>query len=178
MARFDRRVEDAADRLRGHPGLDRLFHAASELGDFSLLWVMLGCLRALRSERDWPAAQRLWVGLVLESALVNGVVKSMFRRRRPPWDSGKRLQVRRPRTSSFPSGHATSSFTAAGLLAEGDPWWPLYYVLALVVAASRVYVKVHHASDVVAGAALGLALGRGIRRAVPLRPESPGSGRR
>ena len=38
-----------------------------------------------------------------------------------------------------------------------------------VVAVSRVHVRIHHASDVVVGAGIGLALGRLIRRAVPLR---------
>ena len=45
------------------------------------------------------------------------------------------------------------------LTAGGDPLWPLYYALAVVVASSRVYVRIHHASDVVAGAALGVGLG-------------------
>jgi undecaprenyl-diphosphatase len=46
------------------------------------------------------------------------------------------------------------------MLSEGRPREaPLWFGLAGVVATSRVYVKVHHASDVVAGAAIGLALG-------------------
>ncbi len=35
---------------------------------------------------------------------------------------------------------AQSAFTAAGVLSQGDPLWPLYYGLALVVSSSRVYV--------------------------------------
>ena len=38
--------------------------------------------------------------------------------------------------------------------------------LATVVASTRVYVRLHHASDVAAGAVLGLALGRALRRFV------------
>ena len=53
------------------------------------------------------------------------------------------------------------------MLAQGDPLWPLYYGLAAVVASSRVYVKVHHASDVLAGAALGIGLGALGRRLWP-----------
>jgi undecaprenyl-diphosphatase len=71
--------------------------------------------------------------------------------------------MRRPITSSFPSGHATAAFTAASVLAhtgQGDVFW---YAIAAVVASSRVYVRMHHASDVVAGAALGLVLGRVAR---------------
>ncbi len=141
IAAFDARVDRAFDRLRGNPASDRLFYGASELGDFSLVWV-----------------------------LVNGLIKSLFRRTRPPWDHQRTIRLRRPRTSSFPSGHATSAFSAAGLLAEDDVLWPLYYAIAVIVASSRVYVRVHHASDVVAGAAIGIALGRIGRKLVPLPP--------
>jgi undecaprenyl-diphosphatase len=171
VARFDDRVDTAFDRLRGNPVADRLFYGASELGDFSLVWFILGALRGLRSERDIRAAARVGVGLAVESALVNGVVKSFFRRRRPD-DTNfiHRLPLRRPRTSSFPSGHATSAFSAAALLSEDDVLWPLYYAVAVVVATSRVYVKMHHASDILAGAALGALMGRAARRAFPLSP--------
>ena len=44
---------------------------------------------------------------------------------------------------------------------------PAYYLLATVVAASRVYVRLHHASDVIGGALLGIAFGRVARRLAP-----------
>ena len=171
VGRFDDRVDSAFDRVRGNPVADRLFYGASELGDFSLVWFILGAVRGLRSERDWHAALRVGVGLGVESALVNGVIKSFFRRRRPS-DEGfvHRLPLRRPRTSSFPSGHATSAFCAAALLSEDDVLWPLYYGIAVIVATSRVYVKMHHASDIIAGAALGAVMGRTARRLFPLPP--------
>jgi undecaprenyl-diphosphatase len=174
IARFDDRVDSAFDRVRGNPVTDRVFYGASELGDFSLVWFILGALRGLRSERDWQAAVRVGAGLAVESALVNGVIKSFFRRRRPRSEGFvHQLPLRRPRTSSFPSGHATAAFSAAALLSEEDALWPLYYAVAAVVASSRVYVKVHHASDVVAGAALGAMMGRAARALFPLAP-APG----
>ena len=82
-----------------------------------------------------------------------------------------------PLTSSFPSGHASAAFCAAGLLSEGSRLEPAYYALAAVVAASRVHVKIHHASDVVAGAAVGtVARGRrqaGVAPPPPIRAECP-----
>jgi undecaprenyl-diphosphatase len=167
---FDRSVDRAFDGLRGHRPVDRVFYAASELGDYSLLWILLGGLRGLRSDRDWKAAVRLGGGLAAESFLVNAVIKSFFRRSRPPWEVERPLNVRRPKTSSFPSGHATSAFVAAVLLSDEDPLWPLYYVLAVIVASSRIYTKMHHGSDVVAGVAVGAALGLAGRRLVPLPP--------
>ena len=59
------------------------------------------------------------------------------------------------------------------LLGDGDRLRPVYYGLAVVVATSRIYVRIHHASDVLAGAVLGAALGRLGRRLYPLnRPEA------
>jgi undecaprenyl-diphosphatase len=99
------------------------------------------------------------------------VIKSFFRRGRPLSEGFvHRLPLRRPRTSSFPSGHATAAFSAAALLSEEDALWPLYYAVAAIVASSRVYVKMHHASDVVAGAALGALMGRAARTVFPLAP--------
>ncbi|MHB8671896.1 MAG: phosphatase PAP2 family protein [Acidimicrobiales bacterium] len=175
MARFDLAADRALDSLRGHPAADRLFYLASELGDFGLIWLILGALRGLRGGRDWNAALRIAAGLGLESVLINVVVKSLFRRSRPPWEVDRPHPLRRPRTSSFPSGHATSAFSAAALLADGDDLGPLYYAVAVVVATSRVYVRIHHASDVVGGVAIGVILGQLGRRLVPLPPVSPAS---
>jgi undecaprenyl-diphosphatase len=170
VSRFDAFVDTEMDRLGGHPVVDRVFYAASELGDFSLVWLLLAAARGLRSERDQRAAVRMTVSAMAESVLVNWVIKSFFRRSRPAWDVVRPHKLRRPLTSSFPSGHATSAFSNAILLAEDDPLAPLYYAVAIVVASSRVYVKIHHASDVLAGVGIGIGLGLLGRRLVPLPP--------
>ena len=170
VADLDARVDTALDAWRGNLVADRLFYAASALGDHSLIWLILGALRGLRSEHDWKAAVRVGAGLGTESALVNLGIKSLFRRDRPPWEVARPLPLRRPRSSSFPSGHATSAFTAAGLLADDDPLWPAYYAIAVIVATSRVYVRAHHASDVLVGIPIGFLLGRLGRRLAPLPP--------
>jgi undecaprenyl-diphosphatase len=97
---------------------------------------------------------------------VNTALKSAVGRARPE-SSQHRLPVRTARTASFPSGHSLAAWCAATLLAEDDPWAPLYYSVAAVVSVSRVHVRLHHATDVVAGSALGLALGRLGRRILP-----------
>ncbi len=172
IARFDHAVDEGFDRLRGRPVADRVFYLASDLGDFSLVWMMLGALRGLRSERDWHAALRLGAAAGAESVLVNGVVKSFVRRTRPivANDHHHPHHLRIPLTSSFPSGHATSAFSAAVLLSDDDAMWPLYYAIAVTVAASRVHVRIHHASDVAAGAVVGTAFGLLARRLFPLPP--------
>jgi undecaprenyl-diphosphatase len=63
--------------------------------------------------------------------------------------------------NSFPSGHATSAFTLAAVLAAAAPsgrvW---FYGLATVIAFSRVAVDAHFVSDAVGGGLLGWVTGR------------------
>jgi undecaprenyl-diphosphatase len=161
---FDQAVERAVAGLR-NPPLDHVFYPLSSAADHSLLWVALGAVReATGHRRHAGSALRLAAVLGIESALTNGLMKSGFGRRRPPpvTPAGVPLPwgLRRPITTAFPSGHATSAFTAAAFLAKDDPLWPAYYALAALVAASRVYVGLHHASDVIAGVAIGVVFGR------------------
>jgi undecaprenyl-diphosphatase len=167
IARGDRLVDAAVDRVRS-PTLDRIVYPLSSAADHSILWHACGAAQAIARGGDLAAAARFSAAMGVESALTNGPVKAVFRRLRPR-DLGEveyRYGLRRPITSSFPSGHATAAFCAATLLGGGVGW----YALATAVAATRVYVRLHHASDVVAGAAFGLALGAGLRRGVARKP--------
>lgn len=165
IRRFDEHGDALFDRLRGHPLADRIMYGASALGDFSLLWHVAGVARAVVRPQTEREAVRLGTALLVESVLINGVVKSRFRRRRPIREEHAVRRLRRPRSSSFPSGHATSGFMAATLLTDGRPRQRLlWYSLAGVVASSRVHVRIHHPTDVAAGAVIGVLLGRAARR--------------
>jgi undecaprenyl-diphosphatase len=169
IGRFDDEIDRRWDALRGNPVLDRLFYSASAVGDWSLIWHLLGVAQGLTDHQTgFRRAVRLAAALGVESALVNGVVKSFFRRGRPVHDGERPHHLRTPATSSFPSGHASSAFLAARLLSERSNLGPLWYVAAGIVATSRIHVRIHHASDVVGGAILGLALGEVVRHLVPL----------
>src|SRR5438067_12672335 len=169
---FDRAVDDWFDQLRGKVVADRVLYGASAVGDFSLFWHLAGAARALGGKHQERESLRLAVALGAESALINGVVKSWFRRQRPDHEPHQVRKLRRPRTSSFPSGHATSAFMAATLLGSGRrPATKLaWYGAATVVATSRIHVKIHHASDVVGGAAIGIGIGAAIKKLWPLAP--------
>lgn len=157
---FDRRADAALERLRGHRQIDRTMLAASELGDFSLVWHLVGVSRGLTSDTHATQAFVFAALIGLESVIVNQGVKRLFRRTRPTEAGDPRFPVRRPSTSAFPSGHASAAFFAATLLTawDGAAWAPLWFGLAVVVATSRAYVRIHHPSDVVGGAVFGVGL--------------------
>jgi membrane-associated phospholipid phosphatase len=156
---FDATADQLLEHLRDHPLADRMFLAASHLGDFSLIWHIASLTRATARRRPDQAIV-LAAALGLESLIVNQGVKRLFRRTRPTTSGDDRLPVRTPSTSAFPSGHASSAaFAAATLIAwDGRRWAPLWITLAAIVGVSRAYVKIHHPSDVVGGAVTGLAL--------------------
>ncbi|MCU1492308.1 MAG: phosphoesterase PA-phosphatase related [Acidimicrobiaceae bacterium] len=171
---FDDRVDALVGRLRGRKAADRVFYTASALGDFGLIWVVYALLRALRGGKtNERAALRAIAATGIESVLVNVLLKAVFSRTRPLEQPDHPLPLRQPLSSSFPSGHATAAFCAATLLSDGDPLAPVYFATAAVVAASRVYVRIHHASDVAGGVVVGLVLGQVGKRLAPM-----GRGRR
>lgn len=163
VKQFDDAVDRQFDKIRGNPTADRVFYGASAVGDFSLIWQIAAVSRGLIGHEK--EAVRLSASLGAESALINLGVKSLFRRERPVRAEHTSRKLRQPKSSSFPSGHATSGFMAATLLSAGRPrsrwfWFPL----AAVVASSRVHVRIHHGSDVAAGALIGIGLGRLVRK--------------
>lgn len=173
---MDARVDGWFMHVRGNRIADRVFYTASSLGEFGLVWVIIALLRALRGRpNDQRAAVRAIVASGAESLIVNAGLKSVFHRRRPVAPVEHPHPFRQPLTSSFPSGHATAAFCSATLLADGDDLAPLYYAAATVVAASRIHVRIHHASDVLGGAVIGLALGWIVRLVSPL-PHLPVKG--
>jgi len=104
------------------------------------------------------------VGLValLGNALSHLVVQLLKRtvaRTRPCDVTGRSLAViALPDPYSFPSGHSAAAFAVAVPIALTHPWLaPVTLGLATTVAASRVWLKVHHLTDVLAGVGLGVA---------------------
>jgi undecaprenyl-diphosphatase len=102
-------------------------------------------------------------------------MKALVDRPRPPLRyPTPRTIVPLPHDSSFPSGHAATSFAAATMLSFAFPRLaPALFVLASAVAFSRVYVGVHYPLDVIGGAALGVLVATALRLLVKGRPRSP-----
>jgi membrane-associated phospholipid phosphatase len=116
-------------------------------GTVGLPWLAAG----VAVGQVWAVAAALLV-----AAVVSGLLKHHWRRKRP---DGISVLVRRPRTTSFPSGHAaTGAAAACALIAVAPQLAPVWIGMAALMAASRVYVGVHWPSDVLAGIGLGVVL--------------------
>ena len=87
------------------------------------------------------------------------VLKRTVARTRPCDANGVLLaEVAIPDPFSFPSGHSAAATAVAASLSFAHPWLaPLALPLAGAICLSRVRLRVHHRTDVLAGAALGLA---------------------
>jgi membrane-associated phospholipid phosphatase len=83
---------------------------------------------------------------------------------------GIKVAVKRERPDgtgySFPSGHSSVTFASATVLQRHLGWRAAVptYAVASYVAASRLHENRHYLSDVVFGAALGIASGRTVTR--------------
>ena len=151
-----------------HRFADWLWENLSRIGMYGAVWLAIGVVLAVLKRRPSTA---LWtLAAYLTATLTASGFKAAIPRERPHLPT----LLPRPGTHSFPSGHATTSFACAALLAAVEPRLrvPLY-VLAALIAFSRLEVGVHFPLDVLAGSALGLALGaavRALRRREASRP--------
>ena len=145
--------------------LDRTFVVLSRAADYSRLWLVVAVLLAALGGRRGRRAAGLGVlSLAAAASLANGPLKLAFGRSRPDLDRMPFRAVRRPRTSSFPSGHAAvAAAFATGVGAELPLLALPLGLIAAGVAYSRVHNRVHHRGDVVAGVGLGVGLALAVR---------------
>lgn len=86
------------------------------------------------------------------------LMKAIFKRRRPFVQNLKIVAVYNAGSTSFPSGHTSTSFAVATALSRAYPKWYVIapsYLWAGAVGYSRMYLGVHYPSDVFGGAVLG-----------------------
>ena len=108
------------------------------------------------------ATTRLGLTVLLANALSHAAVQVLKRtvvRARPCDPHGRSLAlVDLPDPFSFPSGHTAAAVSVATTLTLAQPLLaPVLVPLAGLVGYSRVHLRVHYLSDVLAGAGLGLA---------------------
>lgn len=118
-------------------------------------------------------ALRVADSLAVTLALTEGL-KGLTREKRPDSDSH----------DSFPSGHASAAFTVATVESAMHPrQGPLWFAGATAIGLSRIRLNRHHPQDVIAGALLGVGVGRwevsqnhGLVLTPWIHPDSPGVG--
>lgn len=162
-----------ADR---HPGLDRrLFayvnHGVGESRVLRVLqqagtpWVLPGTAAVAMLAGQHRLAVAAALALPVEKALEVGIKKARPTPR-PLYVEPTVLRDDAPvEGESFPSGHAAIAFAAATIIGRyvPTPAGVALYAVAASAAVVRVSQGAHHPVDAVAGAALGVAIGSGLR---------------
>ena len=101
------------------------------------------------------------VGLAIAHLAGEIIIKHIVGRVRPCHKlEDNQLVVKRPKYYSFPSGHTTSSFSVFAVTLFRC--WPLaipVLFVAVMIALSRIYLRVHYLTDVVVGMVLGFLCG-------------------
>ena len=112
--------------------------------------------------KNWKRALEI-AAIGIGGFVVNYLMKLSFHRLRPPNPLIDKLE-----NFSFPSGHATSAFIFYGLLTYlvWKTRIPKFYkfiigtmliIFSLLIGFSRIYLRVHYLSDVLAGICIGFA---------------------
>jgi len=130
--------------------ITHLGSAPSTIGIPAALWVTGGHLAV--------AGRTALVANALSHVAVQ-ILKRTVARARPCDANGVPLaEIAIPDPFSFPSGHSAAATAVGVTLALAHPWLaPVALPTAAAVCLSRVRLRVHHRTDVLAGVALGLA---------------------
>ncbi len=143
-------------RPRG-PLVDRVVSAATDLGS---MFAVAGTAGVLATSHRLRSAVDVFGGGMLAWSAAQGL-KPLVRRPRPyQLEKAERL-VAEPSGSSWPSAHPAVVAAVASVLSPRLPrnGRGVGTVIAVFVAASRVYVGVHYPTDVVAGLGIGALSG-------------------
>jgi membrane-associated phospholipid phosphatase len=157
---LDQRLERFIVGHRWGP-IDWVFVWLSRLGAGGAVWIVLA-LVVLVVTRRRAALVGVVLAVILSAATVTWLQDAIGRRRPPRLFAALHPLVRVPQHGSFPSGHTTTAFACALVLAAAVRR-PLvraaFFLLAAAIGFSRLYVGVHFPLDVLGGALLGLAYG-------------------
>ena len=143
-----------------NPVLDQIMILLSALGTRGLVWIMIALALMINRKTRFLGFMVL-VALLLATVMGEGLLKHIIQRPRPYDDfPSVQLLIAKSTAYSFPSGHATSSFAVAAVLARYlKKYAAVFWSLAALIAFSRLYLFVHYPTDIIAGILLGLACG-------------------
>ena len=141
--------------------LDSFFLAVTKIaGACGQLWVIIATVLVI-----FKKARKAGVAVLLAYAAVFligqlGLKNLIFRQRPCQIDLDFALLVDRPSSSSFPSTHSAWAFGAAtAIFMHHKKVGVVTFIVAALIAFSRLYMFLHFPTDVLAGIVLGIALG-------------------
>jgi len=165
LAAIDRVLFTLLNTKLTHPVLDSVMPFVTERENWYP--VLVGLWIALiiwGGRRGRMAAAAVVIAVALTYQISCSIIKPLVGRVRPCdalSPAQCRLLVGRSSAMSFPSAHAANSFAIATVASwRFRRFAPVFYLFAVAVAYSRVYVGVHYPLDTLAGAVLGALLGR------------------
>ncbi|MBD5506695.1 MAG: phosphatase PAP2 family protein [Lachnospiraceae bacterium] len=143
-----------------NPVLTPIVKVITTLGNGGAIWILLTLLILMLPKTR--KAGCMMMAALLGTLLINNILLKNLVARTRPYEviEGLTYLVRRPSEFSFPSGHAGSSFAAAGVMLRRLPkrYGIPAFVLAVLIALSRLYVGVHYPSDVLFGVISGILI--------------------
>lgn len=156
LADLDARLFLGLNSLHQRMQLETLARFISFTGDGYLYLLMAVALPILFPEQGITFLLAGLLAFVIELPIY-WVLKRGFKRRRPFHVVQALAPALKPSDEfSFPSGHTTAAFMIAGITSICFPGFSmLAYAWAALIGLSRVMLRVHFISDVVAGMALG-----------------------
>ena len=139
--------------------LDFIFPKITVLGNARLFWIGLTIILLIIPAKRKTGVQAA-IALVLTAFICNIILKPGIMRSRPCWIEEIEMLVSIPHDYSFPSGHSNASYAVATAIFTRDKKLGIpSFVLATLIAVSRLYVFVHWPTDVLAGSIIGICGG-------------------
>ena len=141
--------------------LDSFFLAVTKIaGSYGHLWLIIAVL-LLIFKGTRKAGISVLIAYLAVYLLGQIILKQLISRPRPcQIDQAFALLVARPSSSSFPSTHSAWAFGAAtAIFMRHRKLGAAAYAVAALIAFSRLYMFLHFPTDVLFGAAMGMALG-------------------
>ncbi|WP_040212991.1 phosphatase PAP2 family protein [Clostridium polynesiense] len=154
---LDRNILNNIQQYLKNPFLDNIMPFITALGDAGIIWILISII-LISTKKYRKAGIVCALSLAINAVLGEVVIKNVIQRARPfIHDPSLDLLIAKPKTFSFPSGHTASSFAAAAALSVYLKRYSIiFWVLAVLIAFSRLYLYVHFPSDVAGGILLGL----------------------
>ena len=147
---------DIADHYRNHPRMETVDNIAAVVGSPYLqsaaAFATYG-IAYVSKNLEWQKTGEAWTEALVLAESSALLLKVSVRRERP---NGSNY--------SFPSGHTAASFATASVLEtlEGPAFGVPAFLAAGLIGFTRIDHNDHYLSDVIGGAALGLAWGWGV----------------